>query len=51
MLRVTAGHGVGFYEKSRVELSCINLGESASLEDEKVFQKPALAALTCPVHS
>ena len=34
-----------------VELNCINFGESATFVGGKVFERPALAALTCPVHS
>ena len=34
-----------------VEFMCINLAESIYLGAKKFFKIPALAALTCPVHS
>ena len=46
-----SGHGAGFYGMAGIELVCINLGESAAFVGGEAFQKPALAALTCPVHS
>ena len=46
-----SGHGAGFYGTYVVELVCINLGELTALVGGKVFERAALAALTCPVHS
>ena len=46
-----SGHGAGFYGMAGIELVCINLGESAAFVGGEAFQKPAPAALTCPVHS
>ena len=50
-LTPVSGHGAGFYGMRWVELFCVKLGESVAFVGGKVFEKPALAALTCPVHS